>query len=304
MDYDLILIRYGELSLKSSFVRKQFESILIKNIKNAFECSNISCKIKTERGRVYLYTDEISKGFGVLKKVFGITSFSPVVKTTSDIEEMSFHALAFSQKILDKEKSFALRVTRTGDHVFSSQDVAVKIGNVIVNATKAGVDLSNPDFELFIEIRNKNAFFFTEKIRGTGGLPLGTQGKVLALINTPQSLLAAWYLMRRGCDVLFLMTNNQIVDVLHSFITNWYLESDIIEYDPKEKNLYETVNKIASERSCDAFVTGHTIYDTSQDILSDIKQFKKHINLPILHPLIAMDFDEIDKKCMELGILE
>jgi len=304
MDYDLILIRYGELSLKSSFVRKQFESILIRNIKKAFECSNISCKIKTERGRIYLYTDEISKGFGVLKKVFGITSFSPVVKTTSDIEEMSSLALRFSQKILDKEKSFALRVTRTGDHSFSSQDVAVKIGNVIVDATKADVDLSNPDFELFIEIRNKNAFFFTEKIRGTGGLPLGTQGKVLALVNTPQSLLAAWYLMRRGCDVLFLMTNNQIVDVLHSFITNWYLESDIIEYDPKEKNLYETVNKITSERSCDAFVTGHAIYDTSQDILSDIKQFKKHINLPILHPLIAMDFSEIDKKCMELGILE
>jgi thiamine biosynthesis protein ThiI len=304
MDYDLILIRYGELSLKSSYVRKQFKSALVRNIMSAFECSNIYGKIKTERGRIYLYTDEISKGFGVLKKVFGITSFSPVVKTTSDIEEMSSLALRFSQKILDREKSFALRVTRTGDHSFSSQDVAVKIGNVIVDATKAGVDLSNPDFELFIEIRNKNAFFFTEKIRGTGGLPLGTQGKTLALVDTPQSLLAAWYLMRRGCDVLFLMTNNQIVDVLHSFITNWYLESDIIEYDPKEKNLYETVNKIASERSCDAFVIGHAIYDTSQDILSDIKQFKKHINLPILHPLIAMDFSEIDKKCMELGILE
>jgi thiamine biosynthesis protein ThiI len=304
MDYDLILIRYGELSLKSSYVRKQFKSALVRNIMSAFGYSNISCKIKTERGRIYLYTDEISKGFGVLKKVFGITSFSPVVKTTFDIEEMSSLALRFSQKILDKEKSFALRVTRTGNHSFSSQDVAVKIGNVIVDATKAGVDLSNPDFELFIEIRNKNAFFFTEKIRGTGGLPLGTQGKILALVNTPQSLLAAWYLMRRGCDILFLKTNNQIVDTLHSFITNWYAESDIIECDPKEKNLYETVNKIAYERSCDAFVTGHTIYDTSQDILSDIKQFKKHINLPILHPLIAMDFDEIDKKCMELGILE
>jgi len=302
MDYDLILIRYGELSLKSSFVRKQFESILIRNIYDAFKDDNISCKIKTERGRIYLYSDEIVRGLDVLKKVFGITSFSPVVKTTSNTGDMATLALKFCQKILNKEKSFALRVTRTGDHNFSSQDVAVKIGSEIVNATKAKVDLSTPDFELFIEIRNENAFFFTEKIRGTGGLPFRTQGTIIALINTPQSLLAAWYLMRRGCDILFLKTNDQITDSLHSFIKNWYAKSDIIECDSKEKNLYETVNKIASERSCDAVVTDHTIYDTSQDVLSDIKQLKQRILLPILSPLIAMDFDEIDKKCKELGI--
>ena len=302
MDYDLILIRYGELSLKSSFVRKQFESTLIRNIYDAFKADNISCKIKTERGRIYLYTDEIVRGFDVLKKVFGITSFSPVVKTTSDTLDMTTLALKFCQKTLNKEKSFALRVTRTGDHNFSSQDVAVKIGSEIVNATKAKVDLSTPDFKLFIEIRNDKSFFFTEKLRGTGGLPLGTQGKILALINTPQSLLAAWYLMRRGCDIIFLIINNEITNSLHSFIKNWYTESDMIECDLKEKNLYETVNKITSERSCAAVVTGHTIYETSQEVLSDIKQLKQRISLPILSPLIAMDFDEIDKKCKKLGI--
>lgn len=302
MDYDLILIRYGELSLKSTYVRNQFEVKLVRNIEKAFRFNNIKCTIKRERGRIYLKTEEISKGLYLLKRVFGITSFSPVIKTSSAINKMSSLALDFSKKILDNEKSFALRVTRTGDHNFSSQDVAVRIGSEIVNATKAKVDLSTPDFELFIEIRNENAFFFTEKIYGTGGLPLGTQGAILALINTPQSLLAAWYLMRRGCDILFLKTNNQITSSLHSFITNWYAESDIIECDSKEKNLYETVNKIASERSCDALVTDHTIYDTSQDVLSDIKQLKQCISLPILSPLIAMDFDEIDKKCKNLGI--
>jgi len=187
MDYDLILIRYGELSLKSSFVRKQFESTLIRNVYDACKVDQISCKIKTDRGRIYLYTDEISKGLVLLKKIFGITSFSPVVKTTSDTTDMTIIALNFCQKILNKEKSFALRVKRTGNHSFSSQDFAVKIGQEIVNATKAKVDLSTPDFELFIDIRNKNSFFFTEKIRGTGGLPLGTQGKTLALIDTPRS---------------------------------------------------------------------------------------------------------------------
>ena len=302
MNYDLILIRYGELSLKSSFVRKQFESILIKNIKDGLQKNHISYEVKRERGRIYVYTTEVTQSIDVLKNIFGITSISPAVKTTSDTGDMATLALNFCQKMLNKEKSFALRVTRTGDHNFSSQDVAVKIGSEIVIATKAKVDLSTPDFELFIEIRNDKSFFFTEKIFGTGGLPLGTQGKILALINNPQSLLAAWYLMRRGCDILFLKTNNQITSSLHSFIKNWYAEVDIVETDLTEKSLYEMVNKFASERSCDAVVTGHTIYDTSQDVLSDIKQLKQRISLPILSPLIAMDFDEIDIKCKKLGI--
>jgi len=302
MNSDLILIRYGELSLKSSYVRKQFESTLINNIKNAFKSDNISCKITTERGRIYLHTDEISKGCTVLKKVMGITSFSPVVKTTSDTKDMSSLALVFSEKMLDKEKSFALRVTRTGNHDFTSQDAAVAIGSDIVKATKAGVDLSHPDFELFIEIRNDNAFFFTEKIRGTGGLPLGTQGKILALIDTPVSILAAWYLMRRGCKIVFVTGDSQYIDLLHSFIKNWYADSDILTIEFKGEKLYETLDTIASEKACDALVTCHTIYDISKDVISDLKQYKKHISLPILSPLIAMDSDEIDKKCEEIGL--
>ena len=88
-----------------------------------------------------------------------------------------------------------------------------------------------------------------------------------------------------------------------SFIKNWYADSDILTIESKGKKLYETLDNIASEKACDAIVTGHTIYDISQDVISDLKQLKKHISLPILSPLIAMDSDEIDKKCKEIGII-
>ena len=89
MNYDLILIRYGELSLKSKYVRNQFELILIRNIRNALKLNDLKGEIKRERGRIYLYTDEISKGLDVLKRVFGITSFSPAAITTSKIDDIS-----------------------------------------------------------------------------------------------------------------------------------------------------------------------------------------------------------------------
>ena len=302
MEYELIIVRYGEIGLKGKETRRHFENILVRNIKNALNIEQVVHKIIKEWGRIYVYTNRIDKSTPVLQRVFGITSISPAVQTQSDMDSMSNLAVRISKETLTREKSFAIRATRTGEHEFTSQDVAVKIGNDVVEATKASVNLTKPDFELFIEIRNENAYIFTEKIRGTGGLPLGTQGKILALIDNPKSILAAWYLMHRGCKTIFLNTNKSNTDALNSFITDWYADSDISMVDPKEKNFYENLNKIASERNCDAIATGHTICDNSQNGLSDIKLLKKHVKLLILHPLIAMEKDEINKECKEIGI--
>jgi thiamine biosynthesis protein ThiI len=302
MNYDLILIRYGEISLKSSYVRKQFELTLIQNIKNAFTLKEIPCKITSERGRIYVQTDEITKGLSILKRIFGITSFSPVFKTSSEFEKMTELALDISQNILNKKKNFALRVTRTGTHKFTSQEVAVKIGNSIVQKTKASVDLTNPDFEIFIEIRNDYSFFFTEKIRGTAGFPSGTQGKIIAIITNIQSILAAWYLMRRGCTVVFICTTKQIYELTQRFIHNWFVDSSTMFIEEK-KNITKILHRIAIDKSCNAIVTGHTIYENSDDVFVEINELKKHISLPLLQPLISMKTEEIIKKCREIGLI-
>jgi len=298
--YELIIVRYGEIGLKAKETRKRFEQALVNNIKTALNKEHISSRIKREWGRIYVYTNQINESLAILQKIFGITSISPAVQTQSDMNFMSKLAVTFSKEVLSKEKSFALRVTRTGDHEFTSQDVAIKIGNDIVKETKAFVNLTKPDFELFIEIRDKNAYIFTEKIRGTGGLPLGTQGKILALIDNPKSILASWYLMRRGCKIIFINTKKSNTEALCSFTSDWYADSDISIVD-SGKDIYENLNKTASERKCDAVVTGHSL-GNSQHKLSDIKLFKKHITFPILCPLIAMDQDEISKKCKEIGV--
>ena len=267
-----------------------------------FKLNNIKCEPIRERGRIFIKTNDIKKGLIVLKKVFGITSFSPSIKTKSNINNMISYAIDISKKMLNKDKSFALRVNRVGDHTFSSQDVAIKIGNKIVDETKARVDLNNPDFELFIDIRFDDVYFFTKKIIGLGGLPYGTQGNILALINDTKSILAAWYLMRRGCNIIFLNTKNQTIKPLNSFSLHWYLKPDIINLSITDNNIYETINKIANEKSCYAIVTGHSLNKDSMKIISDIKKINQQINYPILHPLISMNQDEINKKCEKVGI--
>jgi thiamine biosynthesis protein ThiI len=237
----------------------------------------------------------------VLSRIFGIVSFSPAVQTTSDLEDMSMLALQLAKNILTEEKSFAIRATRVGTHTFSSQQVAVHIGNDIVKATHAGVDLTNPDIELFIEIRDKKSFLFTEKINGVGGLPLGTQGRILVLVENTASLLAAWYLMRRGCNVIIANMKISNDESIHLFLAHWYADAEIISVDQKTKNFFDQLRTLASEKNCDALVTGHTLEEPTCS-LTAIAQLKKQSIIPVLTPLIAMNQEEIQQQCRKRGI--
>jgi thiamine biosynthesis protein ThiI len=298
--YELVLIRYGEIALKGKQTRRRFEDILLSNIKYVLESKNLKFNIKKERGRLYVYTDQINESLNVLMKIFGITSISPALQTSSNLKSISKLAIDISKKKLNIEKSFAIRTTRTGQHNFSSQDVAIKIGNDVVKETNAGVNLAYPDFELFIEIRNDNSFIFTDKIRCVGGMPLGTQGNVLTLIDNPGSILAAWYLMRRGCKTIFLNTKKLNEKILKSFIEKWFVKSEI--FSSSEVDLIDEINRIVDEKKCNAIVTGHSLYDNKKKTLFEIKSLKEKINLPILHPLIAMSEDDIQKKSKEIGL--
>jgi tRNA uracil 4-sulfurtransferase len=301
--FDLIIIRYAEIALKAKQTRKRFESTLVNNIKNALKTKNIENSLRKEWGRIYVYSDQIENCVGVLQKIFGISSISPAVKTESRIKEISKIAISISKQKLDRNKSFAIRVTRYGEHDFSSQDVAVQIGNDIVKKTNARVNLTNPDFELFIEIRNDRAYLFVEKIKGYGGMPLGTQGNILAFIDSQKSILASWYLIHRGCKPIFLSNNKIKKDVIDKYLKDWFIKSKFFVIS-QNNNVYEQINKIAAENNCDAIVTGNTLFDDSKIAMGNIKQLKKQLDLPILHPLIAMDKEEINKKLKDIGLLK
>ncbi len=296
----IILIRYGELSLKSRYVRNQFERRLIQNIKHVFALNHVSCDVFRERGRIYLHTDNVRASSSILKKIFGITSFSEVIATTSTLDHIARVVLQLSDSYLDSEKSFALRVTRIGTHEYTSQDIAVKLGKMVCEKTKARVDLTKPDVEIFIEIRGLKAYIFTEKIRGLGGLPVGTQGRVLALVEDSDSLAAAWFLMRRGCQLDFIVLNPDIQKQLDDFCTHWYITAKCLFLTDFSSDTYAFLNEHASRYAYDAFVVGDRIR-SSQDI-ERFFRLKENLCLPVLHPLVAVEANEIQKQLNIRGV--
>ena len=302
MHYDVVIVRYGEISLKSPYVRNHFESILVQNIKRACSLKDIKIIIKRERGRIYIETKSLSILLKILQRIFGVISFSPSVKTNSDMESLSISAGRIAEELWSPTMSFALRIQRTGTHPYTSQDVAEHVGHDIVKATNASVNLSSPDVPIYIEIRNQQAYLFTEKISGPGGLPVGTQGKVLALIDHPQSIIATWYLLHRGCTIHCALTDKKYDKSLNKFLTDWYIPAPIT-YITNGKNLYQELTHLTATNYCEAVVTHHNLNGKTQENITQITQQKQHMKLPVLTPLIALDREEIQQKEKKIGII-
>lgn len=301
MKYSLLLVRYGELSLKSAYVRRYFESVLIRNINQALAQEKLQGTVTKDRGRIYLRSPYVERCGRVLRRIFGIVSFSPAMETIADPNDISAVALQLMKETLTKHQSFAIRATRTGTHPFTSHDIAVRVGSDIVHEFHASVDLTNPDVELFIEVRDKKAFLFTKKIKGVGGLPRGTQGIVLALIDAPESLLAAWYLVHRGCDVVFVRTTHSVEKPLKIFCKRWYLTTESTMLNPRAHGFYHDLDRIATDHHCDAVVTGCTL-ERPKTTFTVMSTWKQQSAIPMLTPLIAMDQQEITARCRKLRI--
>ncbi|HML05844.1 MAG TPA: THUMP domain-containing protein, partial [Methanobacterium sp.] len=209
MDYDLIIARYGEIGVKSPKVRRRFENQLISNIKN-----KLDCKIEINQGRIFIFPKNFEEAKDALSKVIGIVSYSPAVSTETDFDKIEgtlnkYVDNLLSEGLFDKTKSIAVRGRRVGTHEFTSQEMAGFCGSVIIKKSGAPVNLSKPDFEFFVEVRDDITYIFHEKIPGIGGLPIGTQGKAIALVSGGiDSPVATFMMMKRGCEVIVLHFNN------------------------------------------------------------------------------------------------
>lgn len=155
-----------------------------------------------EEGRLFVESEDPGVA-RLLGRTFGLVSFSRVWETGANLEAISAKALQLAGKARTERARFAVRSRRIGEHPFTSMDVGREVGSAILDRfPNLTVNLTAPDWEVHVEVRGEVAFLFTDVLPGVGGLPLGTQGKVVTLVETPEGTLASWLMMKRGCHVL------------------------------------------------------------------------------------------------------
>ncbi|MEA3198804.1 MAG: tRNA uracil 4-sulfurtransferase [Thermoplasmata archaeon] len=204
MAWPPILVRYGEIGIKSRSVRAQFERRLVECIEDQLVKRGVEAELAREQGRILVRAADTDGALDALRHTFGVVSASPAVQTQATLEAIAEGVLAVAREQLPAGGGFAVRVKRAGTHGFSSLDVAKACAARILDALaerKPHVDLDTPTWEAHVEVRDADAFIWLRKVKGPGGLPLASQGRVGVLVEGPRAAHAAWLVAKRGAGI-------------------------------------------------------------------------------------------------------
>lgn len=336
MQYDHILVRYGELTLKSGN-RNTFVNQLKSNIKYAL-IPLTGYKVNANRDRMYVEVTEDADVEEIMKrisKVFGVHSVSPVVKVEKNIDQIKSSAVKLARDIDAPGVTFKVDAKRS-DKGFPYDTFALQQelgGEILSNIEHLTVDVKKPDYKLLVEIRSDAAYLYSRVIKGAGGLPVGTGGKTLLMLSGGiDSPVAGIEVMKRGVTIEAIHFHSppftseeakqKVIDLTRIMAeTTGEIKLHLVPFTDIQKMIHKKVpenltmtstrrmmlkiaDRFARQIEAKALVNGENLGQVASQTLGSMYAINAVTNLPILRPLLTLDKDEIIIKAKEIGTFD
>ncbi|MHB8634146.1 MAG: THUMP domain-containing protein [Thermoplasmatota archaeon] len=258
--WDGVLVRFGEVGIKSAPVRRRMVETLRRNLVHRMVADGVEGDAKAAGARLWMLGPDPEALARCARRTFGVVSVSLARRATAELDAMAQAACDLAATA-PPWQSFAVRASREGVHPFSSQDVGVFVGDRVSLAAQARgepgrVDLGAPDLQIFVEVRGPGSYLYREKLPGPGGLPMGSQGEVVALLSDAPSAVAAWLTMRRGARVLPAHAGAAPVAAEVAALTRWGLPPMVPLPGGTKMDILAAAAHLARERGALAVVTG------------------------------------------------
>lgn len=334
MNYDHILIRYGELGLKGKNIN-QFISKLQSNLQKVL-APFPNVKVSRSRGRMYvvLNGNEHEPIVEACRKVFGIYSMSLAMKVENNEDAIKEAALQALLKAKDA-KTFKVSVRRANKQFpISSQEMNQILGaHLLINSSGYTVDVHHPDIEVRVEIREKATYIYSEVIDGARGLPVGTGGKTLLLLSGGiDSPVAAYLMMKRGVEVEMIHFHSppftserakqkvlDLTEVLSQY--SGPIKVNVVPFTTLQQKIFREIpsrygmtvmrrimltiaEKVCEQEGILSMATGESLGQVASQTMASMNVINEVTNLPVIRPLAALDKEEIIKISQEIGTYE
>ncbi len=332
----LVIKLFPEIIVKSRPVRQRMIGQLRKNIRKILKNLDDNIKVSGTWDRLEVDTYNVEKiiddqVIDALKCTPGIHHFLRVrqyeFKTLDDILELCIPL--YGPQI--KDKTFCVRAKRAGKHSFNSHQLEQKIGGgLLAHCDSAGVKLRSPDFTVQLEVRNQQLYAISDRFKGLGGFPLGTQDSCLSLISGGyDSTVSSFLMTKRGIRTHYCFFNlggiaHEVgVKQVSHFIWKKFGSSSrtrffSVPFQPVVEELLTKVHhsmrgvilkrmmlvaaeKLARESNIPALVTGEAIAQVSSQTMTNLTVIDDVSNMLVIRPLATMDKEEIISLAREIG---
>ncbi|MGI6206147.1 MAG: tRNA uracil 4-sulfurtransferase ThiI [Anaerovoracaceae bacterium] len=333
------IVRTGEVALKG-MNKPYFEKVLLGRIKDALHDYK-GVEAYRREGLIFVKTpaeypeEEIEH---TILGVFGVASLSSAVETESDLEKIGEAAAEYMRKLIPARniKTFKVEAKRA-DKSFpvQSPEIASRVGGYVLKANDGliRVDVHNPDCVLYVNVRHDHSYIFADKIRGFGGLPLGTNGRGMILLSGGiDSPVAAWMMAKRGMmieavhfhsypytserarekvyDLTGILAGYCGIIKVHS-VNLLSIQQAIGENCPEDEMtilsrrfMMKIAERVARQNKCDMLITGESIGQVASQTVQGLVVTDNAVEMPVMRPLIAMDKIDIIDIARKIGTYE
>ncbi|PCR90804.1 tRNA sulfurtransferase [Natrinema ejinorense] len=334
---DTVLVRHGDLNTKSNTVKRYMEGLLAENLEAVLADRAIPGTIERRWNRPLIHTNEaaVEAATAAATDTFGVVSASPVL-TVSTEKARILEALAATAREHYDGGTFAVDARRADKTLpYDSEDLAREAGTVIWEAVEdefePEVDLDEPDLTFGVEVREDVAFVYLETVDGPGGLPLGSQEAVVALVSGGiDSPVAAYEMMKRGSPIVPAYVDlgdyggidhearaMETVRLLSAYAPNFDMQVyrvpggetvDLLVREMEQGRMlslrrffYRAAETLAERVNADGIVTGEAAGQKSSQTIRNLGVTSRAATLPIHRPLLSRDKQYIVAQAREIG---
>ncbi|MDR1991684.1 MAG: tRNA 4-thiouridine(8) synthase ThiI [Mycoplasmataceae bacterium] len=332
----VIYVKYGELTLKGKNkidfinclfdnVKKMLKTFTNVHIEKLFDALIIKPKTKTNQQQI----------IKLLLRVPGINLIIPAYETSNKFTMLAKNISEVLTKMAMKKTTFKVITKRADKSYFmNSMEVSCKLGELILKKFKNWkVDVHTPKLPIYVEIKKDSAFFYFEKIKGTGGFPLGINGKVLLMISGGiDSPIAANLLIKKGLNVDFLtfispphtddkalnkvrklkeiVTLNNTLYKSKLYIVNFtslqHEIAHISDYSYQitimRRYFFRIAKHLAIANNYQAIATGESLGQVASQTIQSMQTIQDAADdFLVLRPLLTMDKSEIIEMAQKIG---
>lgn len=335
----IALVHYHEIGLKG-LNRSAFERRLQDNLRWALRDVPGAEVVRVASRVLVRLRDEsrVEQAAAVLSHTPGISYAGLGIETDRTPEAIAEGAVRMAREEIaasgNRARTFAIEARRSAtQYPEDSMSMNRRVGDVVRRATELSVDLTSPDITVRIAVVQGSAYVYARRVEGPGGLPVGTSGRVVALLSSGiDSPVAAWRIMKRGATIIGVHFSSrpqssgrseqyarELAAVLSAgggmgrlyVVPIGEVQREIALHTPSDlrvllyrRLMVRVAEAIASREGARALVTGESLGQVASQTLENVAAVDAAATLPVLRPLIGSDKQEIVAEARRIGTYE